>query len=233
MICFFIALGVFLGSHLMSSCRSFFINLVGEKIYLVFYSIVSIGTLWWLFFTAIEASSDYILWQKSTWAYWVPNVTMPFVFILFVLGINTPNPLSILCKRCPFDQNNPSGIIAITRHPILWAMFIWSLSHIFPNGSLSLVITFSVFALFSLMGMKLVDLRLQKSLGKDAWIELSKNTSIFPFAALIHSHRCVRWNENDFYSVIVGLGLYYGSLHLHQYFFDVNPFHLIESCFYG
>ncbi len=234
MVYFFIALGVFLGSHLISSiptCRSFFITLLGEKIYLILYSVLSIGTLWWLFHTAINASFDWILWPKAIWAYWVPNIVMPVVFILFIMGINTPNPLSILCKKSPFDPDKPRGIVAITRHPILWSMFLWSLSHVFPNGSVSLVIVFSFFAVFSLLGMKLVDLRLQRTLGEDDWEKLSHNTSIIPFAA--YKRRSIRnpWTQDDLYSVIVGLGVYYGALHLHQYILGVNPLHLIRSCF--
>lgn len=223
---FFVALLLFLGSHLVSSVpqfRSFFIKLLSERCYLIIYSILSMITLWWLFHTAIKASTDFILWPKFYWAYWIPNVTMPFVCILISLGINTPNSLSILCKRRFFDPEQPKGIVAITRHPILWAMFLWSLSHIFPNGSLSLVIVFSVFALFSLFGMKLVDFRLQKSLGKAHWDSLSKNTSILPFYGQIRSHKHMNWTQDDWYSVIIGLGIYYLFLNLHEYVIGVHP----------
>ncbi|MBP9792342.1 MAG: hypothetical protein KBC27_03930, partial [Rickettsiales bacterium] len=189
----------------------------------------SIILLWWLFHAALNVSLDFILWPKSTWAYWVPNITMPFVFIILTMGISTPNALSILCKQSPFNADKPLGIVAITRHPILWAMFLWAASHIFPNGSLSLVIVFSICMLFSLFGMKLIDLRMQKSLGKDVWKELSRNTSIIPFGALTKSTIWSIFTRDDLYRVIIGLILYYASLHFHQYILGVNPVHLING----
>ncbi|MCX7338427.1 MAG: NnrU family protein [Alphaproteobacteria bacterium] len=230
MIWFFIALGVFLGSHLISSvpqCRSFFISLLGERVYLVFYSILSLVTLWWVFHTARNTSMDFILWPKVYWTYWVTNITMPLVCVLVSLGINTPNSLSILCKQRPFDPGKPRGIVSITRHPILWALFLWSFSHIFPNGCLSLVIVFGIFALFSILGMKLVDLRLQKLLGQEHWETLSKNTSILPFCAVLRSRQGMNWQQDDLYSVIVGLGIYYLVLNLHEYIIGVNPLQFI------
>ncbi len=232
MVEFFVALSVFLGSHLISSmpsCRSLLVKTLGEKIYLIFYSALSIILLWWLFRAALNASLDLMLWSKSTWTYWVPNITMPFVFIIVTMGISTPNALSILCKRQPFDADKPRGIVAITRHPILWAMFLWAVSHMFPNGSLSLVIVFGTFMLFSLFGMKLVDLRMQRALGAEEWQELSRNTSIVPFVALARSTKWNIFTKNDLYRVIIGLALYYVSLYLHQYILGVNPIQLITS----
>lgn len=233
---FFAAVGIFFATHFISSvpsCRAFFVTLLGEKAYLALYSLLSIVTLWLLFYAAIAASDTWIIWPKMIWAYLVPNIIMPFVFVLSVMGIMTPNPLSILCKSANFNPSKPTGIVAITRHPILWAMFLWSVSHIFPNGSASLIITFSFFAAFSLIGMKLVDLRMKRTLGQGEWEKLSNNTSIIPFKALIR--RQVRfanlWTKNDFYSVIIGLSAYYGALHLHEYILGVNPLGLIISSF--
>lgn len=232
MINFFISLGIFLGSHFISSVpriRNFFIRLLGERKYLILYSLVSLVTLYWLFHTAINAASYLFIWPKVYWTYWVPNIIMPFAFIIFVMGINTPNPLSILSKRSPFDPQKPKGIVAITRHPVLWSMTLWAFSHLFPNGSLTLVIVFSVFMVFSIMGMHLVDHRLQRDLGGNAWKKLSRNTSIIPFAALFRSRQKDIWSENDIYNVIIGLGVYYLFLNLHEYFLGIHPLRLILS----
>ena len=53
-------------------------------------------------------------------------------------------------SKQPFDPARP-GIAAITRHPLLWALTLWSLAHLAPNGDLAHGLLFGSFALTALL----------------------------------------------------------------------------------
>jgi uncharacterized membrane protein len=106
---------------------------------------------------------------------------MPFAAFLLIAGLVSPNPLSISLRNGP----EPGPVAAVTRHPVLWAFLIWSLSHIPPNGTLVAVLLFGGMALFSILGFLLLDLKARKRLGQERWRALSAGTSIIPFAAIL------------------------------------------------
>jgi len=56
------------------------------------------------------------------------------------------------------------GILALLRHPLLWALFLWAASHMVANGDLVSLILFGGLALFCLAGMKLMERRAERRL---------------------------------------------------------------------
>lgn len=49
----------------------------------------------------------------------------------------------------------------------LWALSLWALAHVVPNGDLAHVILFGNFAAFALLGQRLVDRRRQRDMGNE------------------------------------------------------------------
>jgi uncharacterized membrane protein len=183
MIEFLIALGAFLGAHLIPASpriRARLIDLMGRAPYLVAYSILSLALLGWLIVAAQRAESV-VLWDAAPWQWQFAFLMMPVATFFLVAGLLAPNPLSI-----SFRAGSEGGAIAsITRHPIVWAFLIWSVAHIPPNGDLVSVILFGGMAMFSLLGFTLLDAKARRRLGPDRWRILAKRTSIVPFAALL------------------------------------------------
>jgi uncharacterized membrane protein len=66
---------------------------------------------------------------------------MPVAIILAVAGLLARNPLSMSLNREAFDPLRP-GIVAVVRHPVLWAQLIWSLAHLAANGDVGHVVLF-------------------------------------------------------------------------------------------
>lgn len=130
--------------------------LLGERAYLTIYSLISLALLIWVIYEATLAPKIY-LWPFAMWTYWIPNILMPIAFTFLVAGATTANPLSIAAPRKGFDPDNPGMIVRVTRHPVLWAFALWSLAHLPPNGDVAVAAMFSVFAIFALLGLKLVD----------------------------------------------------------------------------
>lgn len=137
MLQFWIALIVFIGSHGVisrSPLRRILVDRLGEKIYLLLYSLISLALLAWLIAAAIDAPRT-PLWPWVHGLYWIPNVLMPLAFILLAAGFTAVNPLSIAPRDKGFDPERPPLTVAVTRHPVMWGFFLWAFSHIFPMAN--------------------------------------------------------------------------------------------------
>ncbi len=189
---FALALTAFLGSHALPArprLRGRLVALLGERVYLLLYGAVSLGLLAWLI--AAAGRAPYVaLWDFAPWQLWAPNLAMPLVCLLVAYGLGAANPLSFGGRRAvardpsAFDPTAP-GIAGVARHPLLWALALWSASHLLPNGDLAHVLLFGGFTLFALLGMGLIDRRLRRRLGTETWEALARRTSLLPFAALL------------------------------------------------
>ncbi|MCY7338907.1 MAG: NnrU family protein [Sphingomonas bacterium] len=221
---FLLALGVFLLSHTIptrTGLRHKLTAAVGERRYLLLYSILSIALLIWLISAALRAPFV-LLWNLAQWQYDVPIALMLPASMLFVGGLFASNPLSISFSRASFDAARP-GLVGITRHPLLWAFALWSFALLFPNGDLVSVILFGGFTLFSLAGMALVDRRKRTALG-DEWRGLAAQTSIIPLAALVTRRASPRWSAATLVTTVAGgAALYFILLRLHPVVFGIDP----------
>lgn len=183
------AMTVFLLTHAIPArpaLRGRLVTLLGRRAYLIAYSAVSILVLAWVIGAA--ANAPYLeLWPRADWQSLVPAVGMLLASVLAVFALTMPNPLSLGPKR-DFDPDHP-GVAGFVRHPLLWAMLIWSISHMFPNGDLAHVVVFGLFALLSAGGMAMFDRRSRRTVGDAAWRQLAKKTSNIPLASLAKGWR--------------------------------------------
>ena len=217
---FSLALALFLLSHSIPArpaLRGSLTAVLGERPYLVLYSMLSLGLLIWLISAAFRAPF-LPLWNLSLSQYYVPVVLMLPTFMLFIGGAVSPNPLSIAFSRQSFDPDRP-GIVAVTRHPILWGFALWAFSHVVPNGDLVSLIMFGGFGLFALAAMPLTDRRKRRQLGPD-WETLAAGTSILPFAG----RAPWRWPRHTLAITLIGGTLrYLAMLWLHPTLFGPDP----------
>jgi uncharacterized membrane protein len=221
------AFALFLALHSLPArppIRTRLVHALGEAGYLVLYSLVSLLALAWLVVAAGRA--PYVeLWAFALWHLWVPNLAMPAASVLVAFGAAACNPLSF-GGRTPrkFDPDRP-GIAGITRHPLLWALALWSASHLLPNGDLAHVLLFGGFTAFALLGMWAIDKRFKRTLGTDEWTRLARRTSLVPFAA------GGRWRPSgvdvnaEFVMRLLGAAALYALLlSLHEPIIGVAPF---------
>ncbi|MFO1067527.1 MAG: NnrU family protein [Geminicoccaceae bacterium] len=182
---FALAYAVFLAAHAVPArpaVRARLVAWLGRRLYLGLYIAASVVLLIWLIRTA-QRAPFVALWAYADWQAWVPNLAMPFVCLLAAFGLAAPNPLSLGGRATGYDPERP-GIAGITRHPVVWALTLWALAHLFPNGDLAHVLLFGGFALFSLAGMAAIDRRQRQRFGEAAWQQLARHTSFLPFAAM-------------------------------------------------
>ena len=187
---FIVAFLAFYGSHMIparSAVRGRLAGALGERSYLLLYTSLSILLLAWLIEAAARAP-HVTLWERTAWQNFVPLITMLPASLLAAFGMGTRGGLSLGSQaKYPFDSTRP-GIAAITRHPLLWALALWSLAHLAPNGDLAHVILFGSFALTALLGMVVFDRRARRRLGDACWREVLQTTAFMPFARGFGGH---------------------------------------------
>ena len=192
MLRFLAVFAIFLLSHLIAATpaiRRRLTGLLGEALFTICYSAMSLALFTWLIHSAAQA--PYIeLWPPKAWAYAITVGLMPIAALLFGAGLLEPNPFSIAFVATPFDPEKP-GAVAITRHPLLWGLGLWGLAHVPANGDLAAVLMFGGLGSFGFIGMWAVENRKRKVLGEEQWQKLAGPTSVIPFAALLSGR--ARW----------------------------------------
>ena len=83
-----------------------------------------------------------------------------------------------------FDPDWP-GIAAVTRHPLLWSLALWSGAHLVANGDLAHVILFGGFAALALAGMAVFDRRARNAIPPETWSVFSRCTAILSLRPLL------------------------------------------------
>jgi uncharacterized membrane protein len=195
--------------------RPWLVARLGPRTFGLVYSALSLAVLAWLIGAAGRAPFVPV-WTWVPWQLHVPLLAMLPVCLILALAIGRPNPFSFGGTRNDaFDPAHP-GIVRLTRHPLLLALAIWAFAHIVPNGDLAHAMLFGTFALFALLGGRLVDRRKRREMGPD-WDRLDAARKAAPLLPLPRSwpHLWLR--------LALGLGLYLALLWLHPWLFGVGP----------
>jgi uncharacterized membrane protein len=199
----------FCGSHILLSStrlRGSLRDQLGERGFLAVYSLTSLVIFAW-FAVAYSAAPTSVLWPRQRWTALVPVAVMPFATILLVAGYSTRNPTAVGMERSARLDDPAPGILCVTRHPVMWAIGLWAVSHLIANGDLSSVLFFGSLAALALGGTVLIDRKKQLALGSN-WSRLTEVTSNLPFAALVTGRTKLRWRDIGFLRIAAGLLLY-------------------------
>ena len=181
---FSLALAVFFVLHAVPvrpAVKSRIVGRFGARTFSIAYSIVSVLALAWLIVSAGRA--PYVeIWQPAPWQSTVTLAAMLLACLVFALSVGRPNPFSFGgSARQRFDPAR-SGIVRMHRHPMLLTLLLWSGSHALPNGNLAHLVMFGIFAVFSLVGMRLIDRRKKREIGQARYQELQEDMRRVPVA---------------------------------------------------
>ena len=204
-----IAALAFCGSHVLLSStglRGSLRDQLGETGFLAVYSLTALATFAW-FLVAYAHAPTILLWPRQKWMALIPIAAMPLASVLLVAGYTTPNPTAIAMERFARADDPAPGILRVTRHPVMWAIGLWAISHVAANGDARSLIFFGAFAVLSLGGTLLIDRKKRLALGSN-WSRLAQITSNLPFAALVTGRTRMRWRDIGLLRVVAGLLLY-------------------------
>lgn len=157
---------------------------LGQRGYLVFYSLLSTVLLVWLIWAALDA--PYVeIWAPAEWLTYVPVLLMPVAFMLFLAALFQPNPFSVSFVKAGYDAEKP-GVLRITRHPILVSFAVWALAHVPANGDLVSIVLFGSLGLFAVLGAMAMERVTRRRMGDD-WAAAARATCGFSLAAFFHA----------------------------------------------
>jgi len=212
----FLAVGVFLFTHLLPAIRPLrtaVIGALGRRWYFALFSVVSLTATLAVLWAFLDA--PYIeVWSYHPWTRWAVLLAMPVSCVLVVVGLTTANPYSLTLNTRPFDPARP-GIVGRFRHPVIWGMMVWSTVHMLPNGDVASLTLFGLLTLLNASGPGTLEKRRKSALGDVAWNNLLTTTVAPPVAALLRQVGIVR--------IVGGLALYLVLLFLHGPVIGVSP----------
>lgn len=211
---------LFLVTHLLPSrgnLRDRLIAALGRRWYFSIYGTVSLLLLIWMIVAAARA--PYVeLWAAADWQRWLANIAVPLALWLAVIGIGIGYPHTLGGRRAQvFDAANP-GMAAITRHPVLWALALWSMAHMLANGDLAHVVLFGGFAIMALAAMPVFDRRARRALNATDWAEVALVAPLLPRPAFRSVNR-----QSLLKRSAIALAIYLLAYPLHQPIIGVSP----------
>ena len=219
----FIAAFAFVAGHFVLShppLRGVLVARLGEKAFRAVHGVVALATLMWMI-KAYGAAPYVELWPTAAWTRHVTLAVMPFAAILLVAGLTARNPTAMYWNNPGTDEPIP-GILMVTRHPVMWAITLWALAHMVPNGDAASLIFFAAFAGLALAGMPAIDRRRRAVMG-EAWNSFEAVTSVLPFAALARGRAWVNLGQIGVWQIAGGVLLYGLLLFGHRAVIGVSP----------
>jgi len=210
-----LAATVFILSHGIPAyrpLRNAIISKLGLRTYLVLYTLIGMPIIVWLGFAYADA--PYVeIWQMNEWTRGLPVLVMPFVCILLVAGLSAPNPFSITFIADGYDPDRP-GIVSLSRHPVFWALGLWSLLHVTANGDAASLILFGMLLALSVSGPFSLNHKRRAKLGEDEWRRLTN---------ALDEWRGVDWRGIGIRPLPLGIALYLILLFSHEYVIGTSP----------
>lgn len=223
-----LAAAFMLASHVgLSSLavRARLVAVLGRRGFRSLYSVVTLGAMAWMI-VAYGNAPFVEVWPQAAWMRMIPVLLMPLACILVVAGLTSAG-VSISSDVALPGSEDITGILKVTRHPVMWALILWAGAHLAPNGDAAGLVLFGVFLALALAGPMLIDAKRARIHGSD-WKRFAGETSAVPFAAIIGGRARVTfstWGAEIGWSRIAGgLALYGILLAAHEWVIGVTPY---------
>jgi uncharacterized membrane protein len=206
------ALALFVAAHSLptpTGLRAAALRRLGRGRWVTLYSLVSIASLAWVISAAIRAP-HVALWTPTAWMAATPAVAMIPACLLAAMGATRPNPWSVSFAAGGAAPQAP-GVLALIRHPLLWAFALWAGAHLLANGDLAAALVFGGAGAFAVAGMPLLEARARRRGEREppprGWREQ---------AAALSTRRCA-------IEAALGIALYVALLSAHAPVIGVDP----------
>jgi len=213
-----IAAIVFVGSHFgiaSTWVRDDLVRRLGERAYVGLFTAVSLILLAWLIRAYSNVEDPIVLWWTPAVLIIVPLVVMPLALLLFVGGYTQRNPTAVMQSHTLSTERPAPGVLAITRHPLMWGIGLWAIVHLIVSDDVASIIFFAALAVLALYGTRLLDAKKQRTWPAEDWQRFASVTSNVPFAAILTSRNELSFKEIGWWRIMLAGILYIVLVPLH------------------
>jgi uncharacterized membrane protein len=151
---------------------------LGEKGFQGVYAVISLALL----IGALQVYRDLPvqpIWVAPTGAWHAASLVMLLASVLFVGSVT---PANKALAGVPASDRPASGVLRITRHPMMWSFGLWAVVHATLSGSLPTVILAAGMGVLALGGAAHQDLKKRRLMGA-TWERYERETSYWPLGA--------------------------------------------------
>jgi uncharacterized membrane protein len=203
-----------------SGVRGRLVRRVGEPGFRGIFSLLSAVTLTGLIWS-YAAAPVHPLWLAPRAAFHVPLLVVPVAFVLLAGAFTVPNPTAVAAEHVLARPDAARGVLRITRHPFLWAILLWSTSHLLVNGDVASLLFFGSFAATALVGTFDIDAKRRRA-DPQHWERYRAVTSNVPFAAILTRQNQLVLRELAL-PIALGAVLTVVLIHFHASWFGPSP----------
>ncbi len=178
-----IASTLFVGTHFIMShpMRAALNTAFGKKGFQGFYSLISLITFGWMIsiFRQVPVGPSY--WQ-ATDAIWIVASVLTLLASMLFLGSFIGNPAMAnpdMQSSNAMAAKLPRGVFRVTRHPMMWGVALWGLSHILVAPRMENFIFIGSIIFLALAGAAGQDRKKAKLIG-NGWKGWVTRTSFIP-----------------------------------------------------
>jgi uncharacterized membrane protein len=175
-----LAAGSFVGTHFLLShpLRRPLVARMSEGPFRGIYTLVSFVTLGLTIWVYHSLGRQQPLWTLGE-AGWVVATLLMWLGAILFAGSFIGNP-ALPGTRGPSGRT-ATGVMAITRHPMMWGFAIWAVVHMMMVATPKALILDAAILFLALVGSMMQDRKKQALLGED-WHDWTAQTAFFPFA---------------------------------------------------
>lgn len=169
----------FVGTHFAMShpLRAPMVRMLGAGGFQAAYSVVSFATLGWVVL-AFKAAPGGDLGGSGE-AGWIIATALTWPAMVLLAGSLIGNPALPTPMAEAQARAAPKGVFRVTRHPMMWGIGLWALSHIVLLWSTRTLVTALAMGILALVGAKLQDAKKEALMG-ESWAEWESKTSYWP-----------------------------------------------------
>jgi uncharacterized membrane protein len=204
-----VAIGIFLATHVVlaeNPARGVLVRAVGERPFAWSYGAIAVLQLIWIG-QAVEAAPVVRYWEPPAWAAAVPLLVMPLALLFLVCGFTQNNPTASLASG-RLARREVTGILAVTRNPVMWGLGLWSLAHLAVVAEVAEALRYAAFAALALLFLPRIEAKQRAKWGEAAWTDFTARSSSIPFVAMAQGRARLRWREIGALRLVVAAALY-------------------------
>ena len=182
----------FVGTHFALShpLRAPVVRVLGEKGFLAAYSLIAFATLGWMVFAFRAAPAADMGGASGVFGWAIATVLTLPALVLFIGSLRGNPALPGLAASAA--GRAPTGVFAVTRHPMMWGFALWAIAHLAIDWSWRTTIVAATILFLALVGAHLQDRKKEALMGA-AWSGWEAKTSYWPRLAALPRAGRILW----------------------------------------